>query len=190
MVSDLRGLNDISKFEPISFKSVNELITEIYMSSPKLFCSFDMANPFHHLVLEEETAEKTGFVADTGHQVRNGKRTSGKYQFNRLRMGLHSAPTALASAINPLFCWIPGLALYVDDVALYASKEEELLDSMERFLRSCCDNNLLLSPHKSKIMEDNINFGGMNISARGLQPDMEKIDIIQQLQPPKNLRDV
>jgi len=68
---------------------------------------------------------------------------------------------------------------YLDDVIVYATSEQELIERLHTIL-SCLNNvGLKIKPSKCSLFKERISFLGNTVSAAGIDPQEEKIRSIQ-----------
>ena len=76
--------------------------------------------------------------------------------------------------------------VYVDDLLITSSNWEEHCTRVERVLEKLSMNNVTLKLEKSKLIAEEVQFLGFNLSRQGITPSTDKIDAIQRFPTPKN----
>ena len=79
---------------------------------------------------------------------------------------------------------------YLDDVIVYATSQQELLEMLHTILSCLHSVGLKVKPSKCSRFKDRISFLGHMVSAQGIDPQKEKIKSIQDWPVPKCVRDV
>eukprot|EP00731_Ephydatia_muelleri_P017266 Em0010g364a len=93
------------------------------LGNAKVFSKLDLANAYLQLPLEEESKE---YVTISTHQ--------GLYRYNRLPFGVSSAPAIFQRTMESLLAGIPNVSVYIDDLLVSGSTEEEHLHTLEAVL--------------------------------------------------------
>jgi len=106
---------------------------------------------------------------------------SGLYHFKRMPFGLSNAPATLCRLMHSVLrdhLWHNCLC-YLDDVIVYATSQQELLERLHTIL-SCLHNvGLKVKPSKCSLFKERISFLGHMVLAAGIDPQEEKIQSIQ-----------
>ena len=76
--------------------------------------------------------------------------------------------------------------VYVDDLLITSNNWEEHCTRVEQVLRKLDENNITLKLEKSKLIADEVQFLGFNLSETGITPSQEKMEAIQCFPTPKN----
>ena len=82
------------------------------------------------------------------------------------------------------------MEVFMDDFSVYRQSFEECLENLERVLERCVKVNLVLNWEKCHFMVQEGIVLGHIISNRGIEVDKAKIEVIENLQPPKTVREV
>ena len=125
----------------------------------KWFPSFDLAQGYLQMPVDEVDIHKTPFRAGS----------SGLYEFTRMPFGL--------SNLGPSFCYLMEmclgdqqfvtLLLYLDDICIFTTHVDEMLDGIEMVFKRLKDFNLKIKPNKCYIFQCSIVFLGYVLSADG-----------------------
>lgn len=78
----------------------------------------------------------------------------------------------------------------MDDFTTYGDDFQEALDNLNKVLQRCQDHNLSLNSEKCFLMMQEGVVLGNYISAKGIQVDPTKIEVIQTLPIPNNQKEV
>ena len=116
---------------------------------------------------------------------------SGVYEWLRLPMGLKGAPSyfqrvlsthVLGGLIN-IIC-----ELYLDDLIIFGTTEEEFLRHLELVLERLKQFSLTLNPEKCVIGKDSVEYVGHTINHEGIHFSREKLDGIINIPHPKTMK--
>ena len=111
----------------------------------------------------------------------------GTYAFKRMPFGLCNAPATFQRCINALFSDYIGefLEIFMDDFSLFGISFDECLTNLEKVLKICVQNNLVLSLEKSHFMvQEGIVLGHL-INKEGIQVDQAIVEVIKNLPLPQ-----
>src|SRR4030043_1960798 len=82
------------------------------------------------------------------------------------------------------------MEVFMDDFSVHGSSFDDCLANLEKVLERCEKVNLVLNWEKCHFMvKEGIVLGHL-VSERGIEVDKAKIEIIENLQPPKTVREV
>ena len=171
------NLNQAIKREHHPMKTIEEVASRL--PGAKIFSTLDAASGFWQIQLNEESANLTCFNTPFG-----------RYKFNRMPFGITSAPEVFQRTMELLFEDIDGCEIIVDDILVWGRNEEEhdrrLVDVLERARKI----NLKLRKEKCKIKTEKLLYIGHQLTANGLQPDVEKVAAITGMPEPTCKKDV
>ena len=85
---------------------------------------------------------------------------------------------------------IPGVCNISDDIIIGGKTAEELLNRQTLVLDRLEERNLKINLRKSKFLQNEILYMGHKISADGIAPDSTKIDVINTLKAPNNIKEL
>ena len=146
------------------------------------FTSFDLAQGYLQLAMDEADIHKTAFHAGS----------SGLYEFTRMPFGL--------SNVGASFCHLMEMCLgdqqyltllfYLDDICVFSSSIDEMLDRVELVLRCLQDFNLKIKPKKSFFFQSKVLFLGHTLSKEGISPNPEKVQKVKDWPVPSNAKEV
>ena len=106
-----------------------------------LFSSFDLAQGYLQMAMEEEDIEKTVFCAGS----------SGLYEFTRMPFGLTNAGTSFCRLMEMCIGdqQYVTLLFYLDDICIFAETADQMLDRIEFVFSHLKEFNLKIKPKKS-----------------------------------------
>ena len=82
------------------------------------------------------------------------------------------------------------IEVFMDDFSIFGSSFECCLSNLERALKRCEETNLVLNWEKCHLMVKEGIVSGHKISAKGIEVDKAKIDVIEKLPPPVNVKGI
>ena len=82
------------------------------------------------------------------------------------------------------------IEVFMDDFSMFGSSFDWCLENLELVLQHCEETNLVLNWEKCHFMVKEGIVLGHKIFVRGIEVDKEKIDVIEKLPPPVNVKGV
>ena len=162
---DFRALNTIAIHDSFSLPRIEEALQAV--KAAVWFISFDLAQGYLQLAMNEADIRKTAFHAGS----------SGLYEFTRM-------PFALSN-VGASFCHLMEMCLgdhqylmvlfYLDDICIFGSSVDEMLDRIAMVLQCLKDFNLKIKPKKSFFFQSEVLFLGHMLSKDGILPNPEKV---------------
>ena len=116
----------------------------------------------------------------------------GLYEFLVMAFGLTNAPAIFQDLMQTVFkdqLYIFVL-VYIDDILIFSSTEEEHLKHIEQVLKILREYNLYAKLKKCEFFKDQVEYLGHIVSAKGIQVDPRKIQAIEQWPVPANLTEL
>ena len=145
------------------------------LGGSKIYSKVDFTSAFWQLELHPESRNLTVFNL-------NNK----LYRYKRLTMGMKPAQGELNAALRPLFTHIPDAHLIHDDLIIASKDVNSHIKAIDEVLKTVTEAGLTLNADKCQFGMKKIKFWGMIIGAEGVEPDPEKVEVLDGLQPPKN----
>ena len=145
------------------------------LSGSKIFTKLDFKWSFFQFELLKESRSLTVFNL-------NDK----LYRYKRLLMGIKPAQGELNAALSQLFRHIRDAHVIHDDVIVASENIQNHLKALEECLAAIEEAELTLNEDKCWFCYDEVKFWGMLINSEGVQPDPEKVEALEGLEPPKN----
>jgi hypothetical protein len=164
---DYRELNEATETSlGWTIPKILDLLIRIGDKKPKYFAVFDMTSGFHQVPIAREARDNTTFIVFCG-----------TYRWKRLPMGLKAAPhffqkQMASTVLHGLLYSI--LEIYMDDLIVYASSFEDLLNRIEIVLQRLAKYNITINPNKCKIGMTEIQYLGFKIDSEGIMTLPEK----------------
>ena len=177
---DFRKLNAISIHDSFPLPRVEEALQAV--QAAVWFSSFDLAQGYLQMAMEEEDIEKTAFRAGS----------SGLYEFTRMPFGLTNAGASFCRLME--MCTgdqqYVTLLFYLDDICIFAETADQMLDRIEFVFSRLKEFSLKIKPKKSHFFQTSVTFLGHILSADGVSPNPEKVAKIKDWPTPKTPKEV
>ena len=164
---DFRKLNAISIRDSFPLPRIEEALQTIQVAM--WFTSFDLAQGYLQMAMEEEDMKKTAFRAGL----------SGLYEFTRMPFGLINAGASFSHLMEMCIGDQQYITLlfYLDDICVFAETADQMLDRIQFTFNRLKEFNLKIKPKKS-FFQAEVNFLGHILSQKGVSPNLEKVQKI------------
>jgi hypothetical protein len=109
-----------------------------------------------------------------------------------MSFGLCNAPASFQRCMMVIFSDMieKVMEVFMDDFFVYGKTFEDCLANLDKVPKRCQMANLVLKWEKCHFMVQEIILPGHEISKRGIEVDMVKIEVIEQLPPPTNVKGI
>lgn len=144
----------------------------------KFMSSFDLTNSFWQIPLAEESKKYTAFMID-----------GNVYEFNVVPFGTSTSTAALVRGLNLSIGDLKQFVIpFVDDILCVSKNFEEHLNHLRILFECCKRDNYTLKFSKSRFVHKEIPFLGYVLTNQGIKAQTEKLEIILNHPPPKNMK--
>ena len=185
---DFRKINDLQQKVITEGKSKGCLsliplpkIDEMYakLKGAKFFSTIDLRSGHYHIALGKDLRAKTAFVMPFG-----------KYEFLHVPFGLAQVPAFFQHLMNKVLDNCPFTMTYLDDIIIFSNTEEEHLAHIKEIFRRLEAADLKMKRSKCDFFKKHIHYLGHLISADGIRPLKDKLDMIWDMPAPRNSKEV
>ncbi|XP_027156819.1 uncharacterized protein LOC113757958 [Coffea eugenioides] len=147
----------------------------------EILCFLDAFKGYHQIGMSEEEQEKTAFYTDRG-----------TYCYTTMPFGLKNAGATYQRLINRLFQNQIGrnVEAYVDDILVKSLATSSFLTDVREVFGVLRDSRMKLNPKKCVFGVTSGKFLGYLVSHRGIEANPDKVKAIQDMSPPRNIREV
>ena len=177
---DFRKLNAISIRDLFPLPHIEEALQ--VLQAAMWFTSFDLAQGYLQMAMEEEDMKKTAFRA----------RSSGLYEFTHMPFGLTNVGASFCRLMEMCISdqrYIT-LLFYLDDICVFVETADQMLDRIQFTFGRLKEFNLKIKPKKSFFFQAEVNFLGHILSKKGVSPNPEKVAKIKDWPIPKTPKEV
>ena len=177
---DFRRLNAISICDSFPLPHVEEALQAV--QAAVWFSSFDLAQGYLQMAMEEEDILKTMFRAGS----------SGLYKFTHMPFGLTNTGASFCRLMEMCIGnqQYVTLLFYLDDICIFAEMADQMLDRIELIFSRLKEFNLKIKPKKLHFFQTSVTFLGHILSADGVSPNLEKVTKIKDWPTPKTPKEV
>lgn len=176
MTIDYRLLNANTIAEKQPLPLIRDQLARL--AGAQWFITLDMASGYYQIAVHEDSIEYTAFVTpDT------------QMEFLKMPFGLKNSgrvfQRALLEALGPLAH--DYVAVYVDDLLLFAPDIELLLTRLDNVLDILTKTGFYLNPSKCSFVVKRVLYLGYDVSQGQIRPNTQKVDALRNLKPPTNV---
>jgi hypothetical protein len=178
MCIDYRKLNKATKKDHFLLPFIDEMLERLANHS---FCFLDGYSGYHHIPIHPNDQNKTTFTCPYG-----------TYAYRRMSFGLCNAPASFQRCMISIFSDMIEeiMEVFMDDFSIYGKTFDDCLENLDKVLQRYEEKHLVLNWEKCHFMvREGIVLGHL-ISECGIEVDRAKIEVIEQLPPPINIKGI
>ncbi|MBW0567770.1 hypothetical protein O181_107485 [Austropuccinia psidii MF-1] len=114
----------------------------------------------------------------------------GSYEYLVMPFGLTNAPTSFQNLVDDIFAVFleTFFVVYLDDIMVFFSSEEELVRHVASVLQRLRDHNWFAKASKCVFHASSVEYFGNVVTSDGLKRDFSKVQQILNLPQPKNIK--
>lgn len=179
LVADYRFLNKHIEFDPMSSANINHIFASL--GNSKVYTLLDMKSAFHQIKLSEDTKHVTAIVTQYG-----------TWHYNRCPFGLSVSSQALSRFLNSSLAEFRHsfLLIYYDDLIVHSSDVESHLKHLNLLFTKIKTLGITINIDKARFCMSRVRLLGSVISAEGRFIDPLKVQAINEMPIPKNVKEV
>ena len=178
---DYKTLNRITVDTIQTIPRINDALKEI--STAKIFSTIDLKSGYWQVPMDISSKPLTAFTTPEGET----------FQFWVMPFGLKNAPSTFQHLMNQdilvnytnKFC-----VVYLDDIIVYSSNWEEHLHHLSLVFERLAVHGLTCAIEKCHFGKTDVEYLGHNVADYGNRAQDEHVQVIMDLPPPKNKREL
>lgn len=174
-VGDFRALNSITVPDRYPIPHLQNFAFNL--EGCTIFSSIDLVKAFHQIPMASKDVHKTAI-----------RTPFGLYEFLRMPFGLRNAAQTFQRFMDLVTCDLEFVFVYLDDILVASSSEQEHMEHLRRLFQCLKDNGLVINTAKCKFAVSELKFLGHSVSAMGLKPLKERIEAICDFPQPKTVK--
>jgi len=139
-----------------------------------IFSVIDMTSGYHQIRLHPDSRHLTAFAIDN---------TGELFHWRRLPFGLRNAPVAFMRRMSEILN-MSFVKVYIDDIIVFSQSFHEHLVHLKEVLNVLARKRIILKPSKCALACTSVNYLGHEVSANGIRPTVEKLNVLNSLPSP------
>ncbi|XP_073057295.1 uncharacterized protein [Primulina eburnea] len=149
------------------------------LAGHSFYCFLDGYSGYMQIPIDPEDQEKTTFTCPYG-----------TIAYRRMPFGLCNAPATFQRCMMEIFHDMieDFIEIFMDDFSVFGSSFDSCLMNLSKVLERCEESNLILNWEKCHFMVREGIVLGHKISENGIEVDKAKIEVIEKLPAPTNIR--
>ena len=177
-INDFRELNKRIRRKPYPIPKIQDLLLKL--EGFRYATSLDLNMGYYHIELSPNSKKLCTIVLPWG-----------KYEMQRLPMGLSNSPDIFQEKMGTLFEDLQYVRVYIDDLlVLTKGTFDEHLDQLATVLERLRNAGLKVNAKKSFFARSELEYLGYWITREGIQPVASKVEAIHAMKPPTNKREL
>ena len=177
-ISDFRELNKRIKRKPYPIPKIQDML--LNLDGFQYATSLDLNMGYYHIELSPHSKQLCTIVLPWG-----------KYEYQRLPMGLCNSPDIFQEKMGTLMHDLEYVRAYIDDLLILTSGDlTDHLDKLEEVFKRLREAGLKVNANKSFFARGELEYLGYWITRGGIQPVTKKINAIQKIAPPTNKKEL
>ena len=158
LIQDLRAINEHSLTDKYNLADIKECMDKVGTRNAKIFSSLDLTSGFFQISIKPEARPFTAFTIP-------GK---GKYQWARVCLGLHGAPSTFAKLMSLVMAGLPQAMTYLDDVLVASATHQDHMSELRQCFQRLRKHGLKLNPFKTELAASSVQYLGHTLTADGI----------------------
>lgn len=176
---DYRRLNELTRKDAYPLPSIQDCLDSL--SGATLYSTLDLQSGYWQIKVDEQDRHKTAFAT-----------RSGLFEYVSMPFGLCNAPSTFQRCMELVVGGLQWktLLVYLDDVIIFASSTDEMVQRMDEVFTRLGHAGLKLRPDKCSLFQKQVTYRGHIVSGDGIGPDPQKIQAIKEWTTPRNTTDI
>jgi hypothetical protein len=177
MCIDYRKLNKATKNDHFPLAFIDEMLERL--ANHAYFCFLDGYSGFMQIPIHPDDQHKITFTCPYG-----------TFAYRRMPFGLCNAPASFQRCMMAVFAeFIEEIVeVFMDDFSVYGKTFMDCLANLYKVVTRCAEVDLVLNWEKCHFMVKQGIVLGHVISERGIEVDKAKVETVEQLPPPTDVK--
>jgi hypothetical protein len=179
MCIDYRKLNKATKKDHFPLPFIDEMLERLVNHS--FFCFLDGYSRYHQIPIYPDDQSKTTFTCPYE-----------TYAYQRMSFGLCNALASFQRCMMSIFSDMIEeiMEVFMDNFSVYGKTFDDCLENLDKVLERCEEKHLVLNWEKCNfIVREGIVLGHL-VFERGIEVSRAKIEVIEQLPAPVNIKGI
>ncbi|RDX99885.1 Retrovirus-related Pol polyprotein, partial [Mucuna pruriens] len=176
---EYKKLNQVTRKDHFPLPFIDQVLEKLAGKSH--FCFLDGFSSYMQIHIAHVDQHKTTFTCPFG-----------TFEYTWMSFRLCNTPSTFQRCMISIFSNLleDCMEVFMDDFTIYVESFEVYLNNLSKVLCRCIDSNLVLNFEKCHFMVTEGIVLGHLVSARGIEVDKAKIDVISSLPNPASMREV
>ena len=176
---DYRAVNKVLKKNSYPLPRIDDILASL--DGSQYFTCLDLKSGYWQVPVEEASRDVTTFTC-----------FAGNFRFLKLPFGIMTAPALFSELMNKTLSGVQHkfAMAYLDDIIIYSKTFEDHLEHIEAVFSRLREAGLKLKMSKCDFLKREVNYLGHVVSASGIKPDPQKVEAIQKLAAPTDVKGV
>ena len=174
LTCNYKRLNSQSIVPVMPLPTVDDLLSDL--GGANVFSTMDLISGFFQCSIHEDSIPLTAVCTQAGN-----------YEGTVMPMGLASSPGWFQSIMLRVCDGLQRVRLFIDDIVCFSKNGAEHVCDLESFFERLTMFDLKLAPKKAYLGVRTIKFLGHRVTAKGVEPDPEKVEAMTKLPMPSNV---
>ncbi|CAN6713111.1 unnamed protein product [Malus baccata var. baccata] len=177
--TDYRKINDSTRKDHFPLPFIDQMLERL--AGHAFYCFLDGYSGYNQIAIAPEDQENTTFTCPFG-----------TFAYRRMPFGLCNAPATFQRCMMSIFSDMVErfIEVFMDDFSVLGSSFDNCLHNLALVLKRCQETKLVLNWEKCHFMVQEGIVLGHKISAKGIEVDRAKVDLIVKLLPPTSVKGV
>ncbi|XP_050914840.1 uncharacterized protein LOC127129757, partial [Lathyrus oleraceus] len=174
-----RRLNTATRKDHFPLPFMDQMLERLF--GQQYYCFLDGYSGYNQIAVDPADHEKTAFTCPFG-----------IFAYRKMPFGLCNAPATFQRCVQAIFADLieKTVEVFMDDFSVFGGSFSLCLDNLETVLERCVKTNLVLNWEKCHFMVTEGIVLGHKVSSRGIEVDRAKVEVIEKLPPPANMKGV
>jgi hypothetical protein len=179
MCIDYRKLNKATQKDHFLLPFIDEMLQRLAKHS--FFCYLDGYSGYHQILIHPDNQSKATFTCPYG-----------TFAYRRMSFRLCNAPATFQRCMMVIFSNLieKVMEVFMDDFFVYGQTFEDCLANLDKVLKRCQMADLVLNWEKCHFIVREGIVLGHKILEKGIEVNKVKIEVIEQLPPPTNVKGI
>ncbi|XP_017621180.1 uncharacterized protein LOC108465359 [Gossypium arboreum] len=175
---DYRKLNTATRKDHFPFPFIDQMLDRLVGRAYYYF--LNSYSWYNQIAIAPEDQEKTTFTCPFG-----------TFAFHHMPFSLCNAPATFQMYMMAIFSNMieDSLEVFKDDFSVYGNDFDHCANNLDKVLQRCEDTHLVLNWEECHFMATEGIMLGHRISGQGIEVDKAKVEIIEKLPPPTNVKE-
>ena len=178
---DYRKLNAITRPQFFPLPRLEDVWDAVGEANATVYSVLDFSCGFWQCEMASESKHKTAFVTPTG-----------QYHWKVLPYGLVNSPVTFTRTVHHVLknLLFKTCIAYVDDIICFSKNMSDHIRHLDQIFKRLNEAGLKLKPSKCHFAAKEVKYLGHIISAKGVKPNPEKVEIVSSFPVPKTAKEV